>query len=164
MENVCKNLDNSKYCHNYIITTESDIFENSEETFPTNVMQFNEKQLNFKNNLNPNATQNIFQSLEEKIKGRNLLVENLDLKALPKLSDIYLRNNAYLRNLHNSLSNVLLSDASSKKSNSIDVIQVMILLYLRVRFGVKIKISDNVSSWSSQELHIHRSLINYDKD
>ena len=132
LENVCKKLDSSKYCHNYVITAESDIYENSAENFSTNTMQYNEKLYDFSGYFNLNDAQKILSSLEEKTRGHNHLVENLDLKTLPKLSDMYLQNNAYLRNLHSSLSNVLLGETKQKGSN-IDVIQVMILLYLKVK-------------------------------
>ena len=130
LENVCKNLDNSKYCHNYVITIDDDIFENSEETFSTNTLLNKEKQYDFSGHFNLNDIQNILLSLEDKTRGYNHLVENLDMKTLPKLSDMYLQNNAYLRNLHSSLTNILLGDTSQE--SNIDVIQVMILLYLRV--------------------------------
>ena len=130
LENVCKNLDNSKYCHNYVIQIDDDIFENSEETISTNTLLNKEKQYDFSGHFNLNDIQNILLSLEDKTRGYNHLVENLDLKTLPKLSDMYLQNNAYLRNLHSSLSNILLGETSQE--SNIDVIQVMILLYLRV--------------------------------
>lgn len=95
-------------------------------------MQYNEKQFDFSENFHLHDAQKILSSLEEKTRGHNHLVENLDLKTLPKLSDMYLQNNAYLRNLHSSLSNILLGE-SKKEGSKIDVIQVMILLYMRVK-------------------------------
>ena len=100
-------------------------------------MQYNEKQFDFSGNFNLDDAQKILSSLQEKTRGHNHLVENLDIKTLPKLSDIYLQNNAYLRNLHSALSSILLGETKQEGSN-IDVIQVMILLYLKVkRFRIK---------------------------
>ena len=137
MENVCKKLDNSKYCHNYVFTIGSDFeAENSEDTLATNTVQNKEKQFDLNREFNPKSAQEILQSLEEKTIGLNYVIGNLDLKSLPKLSDMYLQNNIYLRNLHSSLSSILLSEPG--RDSNIDVIQVMILLYMRVKLFDKI--------------------------
>ena len=134
---MCKKLDKSKYCHNYVITVGSDFeAENSEDTLPTNTVQNKEKQLVLSKEFNPKSAQEILQSLEEKTRGLNYIIGNLDLKSLPKLSDMYLQNNPYLRNLHSSLSSILLSEPGP--DSNIDVIQVMILLYMRVKLFDKI--------------------------
>ena len=110
--------------------------ENSEETHATNTVQNKEKQFDFSKEFNPKSAQKILQSLEEKTRGQNHVIGNLDLKALPKLSDMYLQNNPFLRNLHSSLSSTLLSEPG--QDSNIDVIQVMILLYMRVNLFDKI--------------------------
>ena len=145
LENVCKKLDNSKYCHNYVITVEDDFeFENSEETLATDAVQNKEKQFDISNEFNPKYAQEILQSLEEKTRGQNHVIGNLDIKSLPKLSDMYLQRNLYLRNLHSSLSSILLIEPG--RDINIDVIQVMILLYLRVRLFDKIDCCCIISS------------------
>ena len=145
LENVCKKLDNSKYCHNYVITVEDDFeFENSEETLATDAVQNKEKQFDISNEFNPKYAQEILQSLEEKTRGQNHVIGNLDIKSLPKLSDMYLQRNPYLRNLHSSLSSILLIEPG--RDINIDVIQVMILLYLRVRLFDKIDCCCIISS------------------
>ena len=92
---------------------------------------FNEKQFFPRNNgLNFNSTQDLLFNLEELTKEKKILSVDLNSQNLPKLSQIYFKNNAYLRKLNSFLSKMLLKD--TEQEDNIVVIQVIILLYLRV--------------------------------
>ena len=130
MENACKNLDNSKYCHNYITTTNLK-YEKYEESMSEKNILLNIKQFLPRNYaLDFNSTQNLLFKLEELTKENHQLSVDLKFQNLPKISEIYFQNNVYVRKLKSFLSKILLKE--NQQEDNIVVIQVIILLYLQV--------------------------------
>ena len=131
LESVCKNLDNSKYCHNYIFTTDE---EDGREIINTDVFSFmSNDNMIFSQDyiLKTNATNEILNNLEVSTKEHHFLFEDLRETKLPKLSELVIQKNAYARHLFNALSRVL-QNGDEVNVNGLLVVQVMIVLYLRV--------------------------------
>ena len=129
LESVCKNLDNSKYCHNYIFTTDE---EDEKEIIDSDAFSFlSNENLIFPQDyiLKTNATKEIMNNLEVSTKGHHFLFEELRHTKLPKLSELFIQKNPYAKHLFNALSRVLQNEG---EVNGLLVVQIMIVLYLRV--------------------------------
>ena len=127
METVCsKSLDNSKYCHNYVY--EDDGYKTKhKEASDVDFLQ-NEKLF-----LRPDSDtfvnysiRHYISNLEDRIEDNNFLIEELDHRTLPKLSELIIKKNSYARSLYKSMSSLF--------PHSL-IVQIIILLYLRVNGG-----------------------------
>ena len=133
LESVCKNLDNSKYCHNYIFTTDEEedkeIIHTASDDFLSN------ENINFSQDyiLKTNATKKLLMNLEENAEKHHFILEDLRQTKLPRLSELVIKKNPYAKHLFDSLARVLQN--GNEPVNGLLIVQILIVLYLRVNEG-----------------------------
>ena len=133
LESVCKNLDNSKYCHNYIFTTDEE--EEKEILHPASYSFLSDENNFFSQDyiFETNATRKLLINLEENANKHHSILEGLRQTKLPRLSEIIIKKNPYARHLFDSLSRVFQN--GNETINGLLIVQILIVLYLRVNEG-----------------------------